>query len=78
MPVNVVPWRNEHYAISPHIPAGRVAVRPSYIPQNARSVDTEFWILPQAGEYRALAEGTLRYPTAKTGRAGRVKTIPHA
>ncbi|GFQ78534.1 hypothetical protein TNCT_571621 [Trichonephila clavata] len=41
-PVNVMPWRNEHYATSPHIPAGRVAVRPSCIHQNASSVDTEF------------------------------------
>ncbi|GFR23623.1 hypothetical protein TNCT_527761, partial [Trichonephila clavata] len=41
-PVNVVPWRIEHYATSPHIPVGRVAVRPSCIRQNVKSVDTEF------------------------------------
>ncbi|GFQ68844.1 hypothetical protein TNCT_160771 [Trichonephila clavata] len=103
-PVDVVPWRNEHYAISPHIPAGRVAVRPSYIPQNARSLDTEFCsgffhrpvnIVPwrkehyatppqkqggrvAAGECRAFAERTLRYPSAYARRKGCGKTIPHA
>ncbi|GFQ66815.1 hypothetical protein TNCT_574831 [Trichonephila clavata] len=71
-PVNVVPLQNEHYATPPHIPAGRVAVRPTCIHQNSRSVDTE------AGECLALAERTLRYPTAYARRKGCGKTIPHA
>ncbi|GFQ96921.1 hypothetical protein TNCT_101441 [Trichonephila clavata] len=57
--------------LPPHMPGKRVAVRPSRMHQNVRSVGSESF---KVGECRALAKRTLRYSAAYT--AGRVAVRP--
>ncbi|GFQ66813.1 hypothetical protein TNCT_574821 [Trichonephila clavata] len=75
-PVNVVPWRNEHYATPPHMPGKRVAVRPSRMHQNVRSVGSESFqspvnVVPWQNEHYAT-------PSHIPARPGRSKTILHS
>ncbi|GFR05272.1 hypothetical protein TNCT_703801 [Trichonephila clavata] len=74
--MNVVPCRNEHCATPPPIPGRRVAVRPSRMNQNSRSVGPGFCYESFHSPMNALPCRNERYASPPHIPSGRVAVRP--
>ncbi|GFQ86377.1 hypothetical protein TNCT_643651 [Trichonephila clavata] len=74
--MNVVPCRNEHCATPPPIPGRRVAVRPSRMNQNSRSVGPGFCYESLHSQMNVVPCRNEHYATAPPIPGGRVTVRP--